>query len=450
MGKLRVRVPAAMVVALLASVAMPVGKNSATAQNWEVASPFGTLVAFDRRDDQGLIYYRVRMTVHETPGKPYAADCSKSLVYSYDEVGRKWHTPFRTTELPTNSTMALGYRYACEKYGSKQPLPSQGVTGQPPSTTLAKPRQLVQLRLANVDDIGRAFVNGQQVSKIICSENTCTNDTGWIDVTKKMKPGRNTISFHLDNGKYGGWKYRFQLSAGNHKYDSGTVGRDACPCNAPVLKLQMEVLVNNDGDVESISKPDITYFTEPVPSARITTAQEIATDTDKRYSVEVPKNWTVESRKDDIDLKLGQVTIHVYPAWAKLTTLDAVMEDIIQHWKKEGITTGPKQRLTFPDGEALWTEAPGTERPYLGAVSRGGKFFFVNAEDKAKNSSGILEAFLAAVRSVRPAPPAAQITDTDKTDDGDWVDALLNYLACTSPNPEERKKCKPAGQGGSK
>jgi hypothetical protein len=126
--------------------------------------------------------------------------------------------------------------------------------------TFAKPPQLVQLRLANIDDIGRAFVNDQQVSEIICSENTCTNDTGWIDVTKKIRPGMNRIRFNLENGKYGGWKYRFQLSAGQQKYDTGIVSRDECPCNAPVLTLWIEVLVSNDGDIESVSQPHITYF----------------------------------------------------------------------------------------------------------------------------------------------------------------------------------------------
>ncbi len=129
-----------------------------------------------------------------------------------------------------------------------------------PSATFAMSPQLVQLRLSNVDDIGRAFVNGQQVSEIICSENTCTNDTGWIDVTNRMKPGRNIVIFNLDNGQYGGWRYRFQLSAAGKKYDSGIVGRNACPCNAPVLKLEIEILVSKDGTIESISEPEIHYF----------------------------------------------------------------------------------------------------------------------------------------------------------------------------------------------
>lgn len=48
--------------------------------------------------------------------------------------------------------------------------------------------------------------------------------------------------------------------------------------------------------------------------AGVVYGQEVVTDPDKRYSVDVPKGWTVEARKDDIDLKLGQVTICVYPA----------------------------------------------------------------------------------------------------------------------------------------
>lgn len=168
--------------------------------------------------------------------------------------------------------------------------------------------------------------------------------------------------------------------------------------------------------------------------AGVVHGQEVVTDTDKRYSVEVPKGWTVEAGKDDIDLKLGQVTIHIYPASGKLTTLDAVMEDIVQFFSKQGIAAGPKQRLTFPGGEALWTEAPGTERPYLGAVSRGGKFFFVNAEDKAKNSTGILETFLAAVRSVRPLSSPVAATSPSSGSSAP-PKAIAAPLASAKPSP---------------
>ncbi len=100
------RVLVVTVMSLLALLAVPVGRNSATAQNWERVPYYETLVAFDRRDDQGLIYYGVLRDVHEMPGKRYAADCSRGLIYSYDEVGRKWHKPYHVTEVPTKSIIA--------------------------------------------------------------------------------------------------------------------------------------------------------------------------------------------------------------------------------------------------------------------------------------------------------------------------------------------------------
>ena len=120
MRNVRVCVIVATAMSLLAVLAVPIGRNAAIAQNWEVASPYGTLVAFDRRDDQGLIYYHARMNAQEMPGKYYAADCSKGLAYSYDygyERERKWQKPYDVTDIPTRSTIALAYKYVCEKYG---------------------------------------------------------------------------------------------------------------------------------------------------------------------------------------------------------------------------------------------------------------------------------------------------------------------------------------------
>lgn len=146
--------------------------------------------------------------------------------------------------------------------------------------------------------------------------------------------------------------------------------------------------------------------------AGVTYGKEITTHAGKNFSVSVPKGWSSELIKDHIDIKSGQVTIHVYPASDKFTTLDAVFDDITQHFQKEGIPIGSKKRLTYAGGDALWSEQLGSERPYLGAVSRGGKFFFVNAQDKAKNSPGVLESFLRAVRTVRPSSFPADATTT--------------------------------------
>lgn len=288
----------------------------------------------------------------------------------------------------------------------------RAMAGAPPRPAgPAASGQPVRLRMTNVDDVGRAWVNGEKVSELYCSENTCTNDTGWIDVSGRMKPGRNAVAFTLDNGKYGGWRYRFQLAAGEKTYDSGAVGRpEPFAADAPVLRLQLEVLLGKDSRVESISKPEITYFGAAADDAPVDAAAGPATvsDSDKQFLVDVPKGWTAQSLKDDAQLKRGRVIIHVYPAPKRLTALDAALEDIVWFYRQQGISPGPKQRLAFPGGEALWVEAPGSDRPYLAAVSRAGGFFFVNVEDQAKSSSGMLEAFLAALRSVRPAAPAAE------------------------------------------
>ena len=64
-------------------------------------------------------------------------------------------------------------------------------------------------------------------------------------------------------------------------------------------------------------------------SAGVADGQEVATHVEKNFSVDVPIGWSREVSRTG---------------------------------------TGPQQRLIFSGGAALWREAPGTERPYLGAV----------------------------------------------------------------------------------
>jgi opacity protein-like surface antigen len=127
-----IRVLVAMVVALLASVAMPVGRNSAAAQNWEVAGD-GLQVAFDRRDDQGRIYYQLRRVYPDgrptiMGAYPNAADCSKGLLYRYNVATKNWETPMPVTEgseegsikegrVGIRSVSGVAYKYVCGKYG---------------------------------------------------------------------------------------------------------------------------------------------------------------------------------------------------------------------------------------------------------------------------------------------------------------------------------------------
>ena len=115
-------------MSLFASLALPIGRNSATAQTWEVASPHGTQVAFDRRDDQGRIHYQARMVLADgraMRASYYAADCSKGLLHGYNWATKQWETPLRVTDgaidgegtISIGSTAGVAYKYACAKYG---------------------------------------------------------------------------------------------------------------------------------------------------------------------------------------------------------------------------------------------------------------------------------------------------------------------------------------------
>lgn len=53
----------------------------------------------------------------------------------------------------------------------------------------------------------------------------------------------------------------------------------------------------------------------------------------------------------------------------------------------------------------LWTEQPGSNRPFLAAVRRDGRYFFVNmfaGTSVTRANDAVREDFLAAAKSVRP------------------------------------------------
>lgn len=104
--------------------------------------------------------------------------------------------------------------------------------------------------------------------------------------------------------------------------------------------------------------------------------------------------------------------IYVYPASASLTTNEAALADIRDHSARSGIVFGAVQREDFPAGSALWVEAAGAARPFVGAALVEGKIFFVNCEritpapspgHELPGEAEIREGFRNALRTVRPA-----------------------------------------------
>lgn len=111
------------------------------------------------------------------------------------------------------------------------------------------------VRISDIDDLGRLFVNGTKITEV-----RFANDSGWVDITPHLKFGENLVDFFLDNGPAGGWSGRLQVSAGAHQYDSTTLARDACPCNAPVFHIKVGVVVAEDRTIKKLVPRNVEYF----------------------------------------------------------------------------------------------------------------------------------------------------------------------------------------------
>lgn len=75
----------------------------------------------------------------------------------------------------------------------------------------------------------------------------------------------------------------------------------------------------------------------------------------------------------------GNTQIYAYPSSVAFADTPAALADITGYFAKSGLKIGAVQRAAVPGGEALWTEQPGTGSPFLGAVQRDGRYFFVSA-----------------------------------------------------------------------
>jgi hypothetical protein len=61
------------------------------------------------------------------------------------------------------------------------------------------------IRIYNIDDIGSAYLNNDLIKTV-----KYKGDSGWIEITPKLKKGTNQIKFTLLN-RQGGWTYGFQV-----------------------------------------------------------------------------------------------------------------------------------------------------------------------------------------------------------------------------------------------
>lgn len=117
-----VRVFVATVIALLASIAVPV----TNAQTWETVNTYAQ-VAFDRRDGEGRIYFRARWLLkngrlaREPGGTPsqmvsyHAVNCSNGLHYAYKESSKQWGEPDQLS-LSRGSFIDVVSDYACRNF----------------------------------------------------------------------------------------------------------------------------------------------------------------------------------------------------------------------------------------------------------------------------------------------------------------------------------------------
>ncbi len=74
------------------------------------------------------------------------------------------------------------------------------------------------IRIYNVDDIAKAYVNGELVR-----QETFLQDSGWVEITDNMSTGSNTIEFDTENVVVG-WTYGYEI----RQDDSNIIFRDEC------------------------------------------------------------------------------------------------------------------------------------------------------------------------------------------------------------------------------
>jgi hypothetical protein len=74
----------------------------------------------------------------------------------------------------------------------------------------------------------------------------------------------------------------------------------------------------------------------------------------------------------------SNVWIYSYPSSTAFPDTEKALADITGYFEKSiSLKIGEVRRAEFTGGEVLWTEQPGSSRPFLAAVRRDGRYFFV-------------------------------------------------------------------------
>jgi hypothetical protein len=94
-----------------------------------------------------------------------------------------------------------------------------------------------------------------------------------------------------------------------------------------------------------------------------------------------------------------------YPSSVAFADTGKALSDITGFFEKNNsLKIGEMRRVEIPAGEVLWTEQPGSSFPFLAAVRRDGRYFFVRIFAGAPSTRGIdalREDFLAVAKNVR-------------------------------------------------
>ncbi len=100
---------------------------------------------------------------------------------------------------------------------------------------------LYTVRVYNIDDWGRVYVNGVLLITVGYG-----GDSDWVDITKHLINGSNTVRFTVENGVYGGWTYGFTLRKGDEviwQDEAGVVGRESAGPEGAGIKFDHTVMI---------------------------------------------------------------------------------------------------------------------------------------------------------------------------------------------------------------
>ena len=97
--------------------------------------------------------------------------------------------------------------------------------------------------------------------------------------------------------------------------------------------------------------------------------------------------------------------IYAYPSTVEFADTGKALADITGHFEKNAnLKIGEVRRAEIPGGEVLWTEQPGSNQPFLAAVRRDGRYFFLRIYAGAsitRTNDALRGDFLALAKNVR-------------------------------------------------